>query len=371
MSKITLIESYTIQGAISANIESDTVFILSNERIKKDKSVGRYYTVFPSFKSFLSVREMYKHCHEILLDHENNKKNPSGRLVFDFDIKSEYIPHDFKNQIENTVYEVVNTYMKNIDTDKFKFIWSTSENPKKFSKHLTVKNMCFDNWILMSSSFYKLFCEIWDRTYTWIESKNLIDFQIIKKNTSLRMVGSSKINGNILKFDDPSDKLEDSLIRVYLSRQRKIEQMVTKNNFISSVFDNILKPIAKKFYYHGLNYEEPQYFFDDDVYRMAYLSFDKVCPNVFRVRKSDNGKIQLLRKKSSKCILCKKIHDSENAWLRVLLDDEMYTVHFHCYRNYEKQSLYIGSLSVNNLIFFPNPNLKQNTARNVNNNLNI
>uniref|UniRef100_A0A6C0CAN7 Uncharacterized protein n=1 Tax=viral metagenome TaxID=1070528 RepID=A0A6C0CAN7_9ZZZZ len=365
MNKINLIETFTIQDAINADIESDTVFILANERLKKNKSVGRYYTIFPSFKSFLRVRESYKHCHEILLDHKNNKKNSSGRLVFDFDIKSNYIPNDFKEQIQNTIHKVVDMYMKNVDTDKFEFVWSTSDNPKKFSKHLTVKNMYFDDWIFMSNSFYKLFCDVWDKTYSWIKSRNLIDFQIVKKNTSLRMVGSSKMDGNILSLDDLEYRLEDSLIRVYLSKQRKREKMITKDNFIDIVFETVLKP-PKKIHYYRNNDDEPC-FIGDDVYKKAYLSFNNIYPKVFGVRKADHGIVHLLRKKSSKCVLCEKIHDSENAWLRVILDEEMYTIHFHCYRNYEKKSLYIGSLSTDNLIFFVNPELQ----RNLDNNLNI
>lgn len=209
---VTNIKYFSIEDAIKAPINSRTVFIIANERITKTGHIGRYYTIFPTFKEFLKNREKYKHCHEILVDHNNNKPNPSGRLVFDFDIKTNdeenslkneiVVPKNFKKQIENIIIDVIESYFNGVDVNKIEFIWSTSQNPKKISKHLTVKNLYFDDWINMSKIFYQLFCILWDNTYLWIKSDKLIDFQIVRNRGSLRMVGSSKIGGNPLIFDN-------------------------------------------------------------------------------------------------------------------------------------------------------------------------
>ena len=133
---------FSIDDAINVPMDTKTVFIIANERTTKKGHIGRYYMVFPSFKFFLKNRNKYKHCHEILIDHKNNETNCAGRLVFDFDIKTsetglnglpKKIPDNFKEIIENTVYEVIEKYFNNVDSDKFVFVWSTSSNPNKFS----------------------------------------------------------------------------------------------------------------------------------------------------------------------------------------------------------------------------------------------
>lgn len=374
MNKFALIESFTIQDAINTDIDSNTVFIIANERIKKNNRTGRYFTIFPSFKSFLKVRDRYQHCHEILLDHKNNKKNPSGRLVFDFDIVSEYIPDNFKDQIEYTVCDVAKRYMRDVDADRFEFVWLSSENTKKFSKHLVVKNMLFDDWMRMSSLFYRLFCDIWDRSQIWIKSKDLIDFQIIKKNASLRMAGSRKVDGNVLTIDDARMKLEDTLIRVYLSKQKKNEQMVTKKNIQKEVFDTILKP--KHTHVHEgrlrsvkMNTEPIK--FEDSVYKRAFEEYNKLFPKVFQLRRHCEDKIFLTRVIPSECNVCKKIHDNENACLHLIMDSGLYEIYFQCYRNCENRVLYIGSLTIGNLTFMENEKLNKPITRTFDSNLNI
>src|SRR5579872_4392793 len=222
---------YTMEEAMKAPIISTSAFIIANERTNKNGCIGRYYTVFPHFRDFLHNRERFPHCHEILIDHCNAEPNVGGRLVFDFDLpKGLMIPPDFKSQIEDTIYSVIDFYFHDIDENKLEFVWSTSENPNKFSKHLTVKNLYFDDWLKLSDVFYKLFSIEWDKNYEWIGSDKLIDVQIVRLHASLRMVGSSKIGGYILKLDCEKYNLIDALIRIYQKRARAIEQTVSMEN---------------------------------------------------------------------------------------------------------------------------------------------
>jgi hypothetical protein len=364
--RFELKEFYSISKAINSDINSNTVFVIANERLKNDGTIGRYFTVFPSFKSFLAIRDAYPHCHELLIDHKNNQSDISGRLVFDFDIKSEYIPSDFKNQVENTIIEVVKTYMIGVNIDKFIYVWSTSKNPKKFSKHLTVKNMYFDNWILLSKIFYKLFCNIWDSKYIWLESKQLIDFQIIKKNGSLRMVGSRKIDGNILNLDNKEHTLEDSLIRIYLKKQQKIEQLITKDNFIESdaievtsdIFGASERETAEIVKYSII---APSYAMD--IYQNAFKLYNRIDPGIFEMGKINGTIMSILRikKRSNKCILSGKKHDSENAYLNIIEQFGMYNVHFGCYRKCgTRKTIRIGSLIKDTLMIIIDPRFNKN-----------
>lgn len=358
--RITATRYFKIDDAVQAPIKSKTVFIIANERITSTNKIGRYYTVFPFFKEFLKNRERYIHCHELIVNHVNNKVNAAGRLVFDFDLKydeTEYvIPKKFKDQIENIVVEVVERYFNNVDLQRLEFVWSTSQNPSKFSKHLTVKNMYFDNWISMSRTFYKLFCIVWDEYHKWIPSSKLIDMQIVRNKGSLRMVGSKKINGYPLIFDNTNHKLTDSLIRIYFKTQRENEQLVTIDNINNGVFDNVL-------YESNADDDQLDYDFDASnsivinfaratklsktsnksvssapsyemaIYRKAFTMYNDIVPGIFKMGSINGSILSLLRLKPSKCIMSGKQHDSENAYLVITKTESEYSVKFGCYRN--------------------------------------
>ena len=242
LSKIISTKYYNFQDVINADLSSKKCFIIANEYKKKSGTVGRYFTIFPDFKMFLKNRKLFPYCHEILVDHKNNIPDKSGRLVFDFDVNyiivGGYIPNNFKDQIESTILEVVFKYFKNVDLSKIIFIWSSSENTNKLSKHLTVKNIYFEDWVAMTKIFYDLFIKMWKETYDWILASNLIDNQIARNNGSLRMVGSKKVDGNILTFDDKCYKLEDSLIRIYKTKNKHREQIISIESGSSFIIRN-------------------------------------------------------------------------------------------------------------------------------------
>lgn len=367
---ITCNKYFSIEDAINAPIKSKTVFIIANETITKHGNISRYYTVFPSFKKFIASRDSYPHCHEIFIDHKHNKTNIAGRLVFDFDIKKSLledneIPSDFKSQIENTIYDVIDTYFVNVEINRFEFIWSTSQNPDKFSKHLTVKNLYFDDWISMSKIFYQLFCNVWDSRRSWIKSSDLIDFQIVRKRASLRMVGSSKIvNGYPLVFDNIKNKLVDSLIKIYYKSHREREQLITKKNIHHGVFSNEVIEIEPLSYIHQINITSfpkcPMFgsdittssdkVFDDVVYHKAYELHEKINPGIFKMGKIKNFILPLTRIKPSKCLMSGKMHEHENAFLTINVIDDFYHIRFGCYRRcHEKKTIHLGQINISSL----------------------
>ena len=353
---------YKIDDAINASIDSKTVFILANERKTESGRIGRYYTIFPRFKNFLNVREKYPHCHEILIDHVNNKPNFGGRLVFDFDIKLDddiVIPSNFKFQVEDTITTVIDDYFKKVDSNIFDFIWSTSQNPKKFSKHLTVKNLYFDDWISMSKKFYKLFCIIWDRKYYWIGSDKLIDCQIVRKRASLRMVGSSKIDGFPLKFDDDNHNLVDSLIRIYFISHKKSEQLVTCKNINSNGLDELDEPEKIKSVGQNKNINRLEFStgpsYPLEVYQTAFVLLDKIIPNVFKMGKINGIIMSLYRIKKYSCLISGRVHENENAYCVIHIDQLVYDIYFGCYRSCGKKMHYVGTLTIDGLCNIHDP----------------
>ena len=351
---------YNIDDAINFETDRETIFIIANEKEKKDNTTGRYYTVFVNFPTFIKHRNKFDHCHELLIDHVNSKPNKAGRLVFDFDIKyndvdKKQIPEKFKKKIEATVYIVIDKYYKNIDTNLLIFVWSSCENKNKFSKHLTVKNLCFNNWIEMSKTFYQLFCLIWDENpeNSWILSNHLIDFQIVRKNASLRMVGSRKIGGNYLIFDDDNHSLEDSLIRLYRPKDIIAEQIITskniKNNVEKILCQNIVE-IMPIYHKKHINIKKDNTFkkttYDDTIYNLAYEICNELCPYVYKIGKIDGNLLMLRRIKKYKCILSNKLHEHENSYLIIKKIRDSINVYYGCYRKCsEIQNIHIGSIN--------------------------
>uniref|UniRef100_A0A6C0LQF2 DNA primase n=1 Tax=viral metagenome TaxID=1070528 RepID=A0A6C0LQF2_9ZZZZ len=352
-SKIKVLDSFTIVDAINIPINSNNVFIVANERKKKDGKISRYYSIFEKFEDFLRIRNHPKmaHCHEILIDHINNEPNKSGRLAFDFDIKDVNVPKNFKDQIQQIIIDVVDIYFHDVDHSKFEYVWSTSKNPAKFSKHLIVKNFYFDDWIQISKIFYDLFCIQWDINYDWISSDKIIDFQIIKRNTSLRMVGSSKIGGNPLELDDEGKfSLIDSLIRIYSINDS--EQTITMNNINNSIVSEFMDKNINK--YFAINIEKKQKYsktfncdnYPDAVYKTAFEMYEAIHPKIFKMNKRNGKYLSMLRMKSAKCLLSGRVHENENAFIKIFSLDDMYSINFGCYRNCGKiKYIHIGSIS--------------------------
>jgi len=346
---------FNIEDAINSTINSNNVFIIANERLKKDESIGRQYTVFLNFMDFLKNRSKYKHCHEIIVDHINNQPNLAGRLVFDFDIKYDEkitIPSNFKKQVQNTIIRTSKNFYININTSILQFVWSTSENPNKLSKHLTVKNIYFEDWITMTKIFYQLFCYMWDKHYGWIHSNKLIDFQIVRKHASLRMVGSSKIGGNILNYDDDGFCLSDSLIRIYLEKDKENEQLITNDNINISKQEKILYiNISNDIKSTNISNTqtkiiEPNY--NIQVYEKAFELCNIFCPGVFKMGKINGNRLDISRIKKNKCIMSEKVHDNENAFLIISKVGLLYVIRFGCYRycNKENKTYCLGDITI-------------------------
>lgn len=121
---------YTLNEAINSKHDpiNQQIFIIANETQKRDGTIGRNFIVLRNFELFMKNRHKLHHCHELFIDHINNKPNNAGRLVFDFDIKYSNdltIPEDFKEQIEDTIFRTIKKFYINVDIELFDFVWST------------------------------------------------------------------------------------------------------------------------------------------------------------------------------------------------------------------------------------------------------
>ncbi len=337
-------------GAVDCVNDEDDPFIISYDHLRQDGSVGKKYLLFPSFEYFLKNRDKYPHSHEIMVCHNNCDKEyySGGRLVFDFDIKDRSkVPENFTEQVESIIIETFQNHYCDVNKKIMKFVWSSSNSPNKFSKHLTVKNAYFYEWTEMMKIFYKLFMLEWEKHHSWISKVDICDFQIARKNGSLRMVGSSKIdNPNaILSLDDDKYTLEDSLIRIY--KDEIDEQTITLENLCTS--ENVVTEKKKK----KIDYTSSKKMnisddleFDKEIYDEAFKSLNKKCKNVFEIRNISCKMIALHRIKEHKCLLSGKVHETENAYITISKYSGYYRFYFGCYRNCneEKKTKLIGKI---------------------------
>lgn len=354
---------YSINDAITCDTPSKTSFIIANERKKKSGDIGRSYTVFPRFKTFLENRDSYPHCHEIIVDHINNKPNVAGRLAFDIDLKEcntrdGRIPSRYTKQIELTIIAVLNRYFHDVDMSKLEFVWSTSPSDVKISKHMVVKNLYLEEWITMSKIFYRLFSIIWEESYNWIAAIDLVDSQIARPSGSLRMVGSSKIGGGKLVLDNDNHTLQDSLIRIYYRNRAAMEQLVTMDHINEGVLDmincdarrQITMNVKGKYVTNGFIADESMTH-SKCLYEKAYLMFSGVMPNIYSPGKIVRSKLRLIRRRPARCIFDtsdEDMHQHIGGYIQIFPDkdiDNRYHISFGCYRERHKDlHFYIGYL---------------------------
>lgn len=331
---------YSVEEATNVEITGKNPFIIANEKLKRDQTIGRYYTVFDSFDTFLKHRSDYPHCHELLVDHKSSTPNQSGRLVFDFDIK---YPQDdqevkklkkslksFESCVKQTISQVVNTYIDPVLS--LDYIWSTCQNDKKFSKHLTVKGVYFDDWINLTKLFYTLFSLVWDASESnhYLSSDLVIDKQIARKSASLRMVESSKIGGNELKFDKPNHTLVDSLIRVYRD-QDKEKRTLTLDDFTKEA-KSFLETKKVKVLNPSLNLTHSEPAYPIPVFEQIFEK-TKHLTKYFKMGSVQGKFMTLLRTIPGPCYLSKKEHESDNAYLLVKHVNGIYQVKYGCHRD--------------------------------------
>lgn len=330
---------YNLLEKAFENHEAEYIFRFEQEE-------RNIFLSFNSIDNYFEICENFNHCHEIVFPRNLYNYQIVGRIVIDIDAQNDSmimksnsnLIRDIKSKFENGISKTLKIHY-GIERNKYKFNWLTSENPKKFSKHLIVSGICFHDWVIQLKEFYNLLkCHIRKEIF------DVIDYQLPRNNGSLRLPLNSKLSGNILTFDDYPDMrfpLKESEKEIYCSamifhRHKDIEKMDEiiefkpktikslsydiKNNINSNVkntndlnitidikdnTENILKMTFKKFF--GTNND---YGFKCGPYRDGYLRLDRYRP--FR------------------CLISNKIHDHENGYLFCINNKPYFGCYRHC-----------------------------------------
>lgn len=318
-----------------------TPFVVASE-ILVEETVSREYLVFHDVNHYLMLRNKYPHCHEIIYGKDDDSSDRCGRLVFDFDGKLSNIPNNFESEIEELVSNIFELYYVDVDISKLEFIWLKTDYSDKYSAHLVVKNAYFmqhwDKQMKLFYTFMKHHCK--DEKIL-----NMIDFQVARRNATMRMVGCSKITSMKPILPVRTDlSIFDCFIGLYRIEDRKAEQCVelcdidydyiadrihenpSQTRTLSKAMDNEL----------SFSGSETSYIVTEEDEESAIDVFEKWHGNdCFKIRSSNLPIINLTRICPGECPISGRIHENENAYLKVMPDGKIL---FRCYRGCKTQS---------------------------------
>ena len=318
--------------------DPNRAFLLACEHQGKYRVI-RHYHCFPSFQQFLEHRDQYPHCHELLAQHSEAKPDLGGRLVFDFDIPNEVpITDRFNAIVQRIVQRVLLKYYHQSQPNRLQFVWSSSPNPNKISRHLTVKHCYFSDWNTQSKQFYQLFRHTWIRLGYSPDPEAFVDAQIIRKHGSLRMVGSSKIGGSRLILDHPDRfTLEDSLIRIYRPEVLQEENVIDPCQLNLRGIRRLRKLMPPRpercIVAPSGPWTDTDVTHPDWVYRKMFQILYKQQPGCFCRGKIKGPIMRLTRLRPAPCTLSGKIHDSDNAQLVITQVEDTFEAKYVCFRN--------------------------------------
>lgn len=325
-----------------------------------EKIRNRVYYAFENIEDFLSRRSEFPHSHEVIWGRWVEGKQ-QGRLVFDFDFEQpwagarpQFVPSGFEHRIEELIILTFQRFYIDVDTSKFIFIWLISDVETKWSKHLIVKNAYFSvDWKQQSAVFYNLFLAtvLEEGAFVLNPIEKLIDSQVVRNNATMRICGCSKRGGNELRVESPSNAtIYDTLIQLYQRQDVKAEQHISdkclKKDTLTDMFHNkpevvmknkFLKSACEKSHIDLSSYYDSDHFISHEEALEAFKAFELQYCDEFKKKEQDlfifggvkGAFINLKRVRPGPCWISGKVHDNENAYLRV---SENGSIYFHCHR---------------------------------------
>ena len=309
---------------------------------------------FPSYCTFAKLKYQYPCLHEVVFTADldvacKQMHRTDGRLCFDFDymgVTSLMFDVDaWMLEVERVIKQTCNDLYSDISTNRLTFVWLTSrigpcsndDTLSKLSKHLTVNGLYFERWIEMSKQFYARFIANWGLSLG-IPARVFTDTQIIKRNSMLRMAGSSKVGGLYpLVFDCSMHTLDMTLIRPTDLWASTLEQTV-------GLADLRIPLITPK----QPSCLIPTHICKDSIPMANVMSAFRFS----HTTETESGSVDNYRRlESSYCLICEREHDRENGYV---LTTHLGLKTWHCYRNSEASiQLEISPPSTNNPLTMP------------------
>nr|QBK84783.1 MAG: DNA primase [Pithovirus LCDPAC01] len=300
---------------LADHVDIDKAFLLIHSTLKNK----RMFTAFRSLRAFVDYQKKFMVKDRNFFETITSK---SQKVYFDVDIAGE---PDIKaiavNTIDNLVTSVIEVLAeKKIQITPEDFIIFESNGSYKESYHVILPDYYSDTnknnrWLykrIIAKVPENLRKYIDSSMYSTLQQLRMLGSQKTGTGRIKRIMNTWKYKGKTVKFHIP-DKLPPSLLEMYLY-ELSLVTMVDKCSLLPTFYDEKMeiRPVP----------------LSDLLYEDIVDVVSRVDQRIFKFRGVSNGYICFDRKMSAVCSICDRVHDAENAYVRV--DDG--TIKFFCRR---------------------------------------
>ncbi len=322
--------------------------IISKECLNYRREKSRKYRVF-KYSSELLRYMLNKHDRKRAF-HEIVPTNRCQKPRFDIDIEKEDNPNSdiyeladtVKDKIITACIEILSSDEVDISIEQFAIYCSHGQDngKEKASYHIIIDRVYHQNCYEAKGFYLKVLEKIEDRYHRWID-------RVYKKNQSFRMLHCSKTR---------SVRKKRFLKQfTYLGEQHEFKYIVEVNQEREILYEFMTSLLSYTDYCICL----PNYYVQKDfIYEeIKDIKIDEALnllpdyyPNhksIFRIYKIEYNKIQLLNIDRYDCLICDRIHTSQNPFL-IISNGE---VRFYCGQS-GKLHLKLGNIGITSNIIY-------------------
>lgn len=317
--------AFTLESIIEMIPLYSNPFIVQEELVSDEG--GRRYLIFKDLNEYIRNLQFYNTCHEVLINKDSDS-DIMGFFALDIDLplmKDNSWYKDIEYAIAKVLYKQYNHIPPIV-----RYIWLTSGNSTKTSRHLLVQDIILTHW---REQMHYIIPHLKSLLRTPLSDG--IDDGIYRKSGSLRLPLNSKVKNGIkgvpLTFDEPNKyNFRDGLIQIRkdniatISKSKIYSPSMYKQSFIETPY---IKPIiSSKIEFNSTLPNK------SDINKVidTWNTYTKGIDTGLEIGEIQDDVIFIKRVKSGKCLISSKVHDSIGGIL--FISNNPYTVKFHCFR---------------------------------------
>ncbi len=320
-----------------------------NESENKNQRLYAFFKTYIDFAFFHFTLQQPIRCFYELVLGENPQK---PHFDIDIDLKDKHISEtEVQNILENLITSIIETlHEKNINISLEKDVCVyTSHGENKYSFHVIINNYCHSN-NNEAKGFYLEVCKKLPeeyKLYSWIDPK------VYSITQQFRCLGSQKCGSSRIKTFHETWKFKGNIIKHIYEEQtnnpKRLFLIQLNESLISARTSecDVLPPFGNISSENNTTYlSSDDINMDEAKEAMILLAKSagirwKNPKNPFRFDRIEGPFVILKRVKSSKCRICKRIHEHQNPYLWISNDKSVY---FDCRRTSSDKKLLIGKL---------------------------
>lgn len=324
--------------------------------VSKELDGKRVFALFDTVQEFLV--EFYRTEEKTFFECIRDKHQ---KIYFDIDVDTRKHSEikDFLDMGKNIVVDVIKSSIKvakefGVDLVPNDFIIFSSNGPTKISYHIVTHKHKVLNNKLNKLFFEKVMTFVDDRYHQFVDPKMYSSFQ------QFRMVGSTKAGANRVKRLVTEFKHKDIEIIPKFPKAAKNNKffyeycilemsLITRNDDCKVIPIPLYEPSQSHIAFDSVTLME------EDI---VYIS--NIMGPSFEVRNVEGNLISFARVKTTKCIICRRFHESDNPYVTVINGN----IRMHCHRaKNEHKEMGILQSSLKALMPHKPPSLSKSVAR--------